>query len=32
MTLVEESCMLSARTDPDDDNALKKENDLGQAS
>ncbi|XP_047023065.1 intraflagellar transport protein 88 homolog [Helicoverpa zea] len=32
MTLVEESCMLSARSsDPDDDNAPKKEVDLGQA-
>lgn len=32
MTLVEESCMMSARTDPDDDNAPKKEVDLGQVS
>ncbi|XP_035431065.2 intraflagellar transport protein 88 homolog [Spodoptera frugiperda] len=31
MTLVEESCMLSARSDPDDDTAPKKELDLGQA-
>lgn len=30
MTLVEESCMLSARSDPDDDTAPKKELDLGQ--
>lgn len=30
MTLVEESCMLSARTDPDDETAPKKEVDLGQ--
>ena len=32
MTLVEESCMLSARTDPDDETAPKKEVDLGQVS
>lgn len=32
MTLVEESCMLSARKDPDDDTAPKKEVDLGQVS
>ncbi|KAJ8724951.1 hypothetical protein PYW07_015909 [Mythimna separata] len=31
MTLVEESCMLSARTDPDDETAPKKDIDLGQA-
>ncbi|XP_075972399.1 intraflagellar transport protein 88-like protein nompB [Anticarsia gemmatalis] len=31
MALVEESCMLSARPDADDDNAPKKELDLGQA-
>lgn len=30
MTLVEESCMLSARPDADEDNAPKKEVDLGQ--
>ncbi|CAG9791902.1 unnamed protein product [Diatraea saccharalis] len=31
MTLVEESCMLSARPDPDDDTAVKRDYDLGQA-
>ncbi|KAG6453782.1 hypothetical protein O3G_MSEX008329 [Manduca sexta] len=31
MALVEESCMLSARHDPDDQTSAKKENDLGQA-
>lgn len=30
MTLVEESCMLSARVDPDDETAPKNENDLGK--
>ncbi|CAH0397270.1 unnamed protein product [Chilo suppressalis] len=31
MTLVEESCMLSACPDPDDDTAVKRDFDLGQA-
>ncbi|KAL4703378.1 hypothetical protein ACJJTC_011167 [Scirpophaga incertulas] len=31
MTLVEESCMLSARPEPDDDTAIKRDFDLGQA-
>ncbi|XP_059060211.1 intraflagellar transport protein 88 homolog [Achroia grisella] len=31
MTLVEESCMLSVRPDPDDDSNIKRDFDLGQA-
>ncbi|XP_028036474.1 intraflagellar transport protein 88 homolog isoform X1 [Bombyx mandarina] len=31
MALVEESCLLSARPDPDDDSTTRKEHDLGQA-
>ncbi|KAL0883816.1 hypothetical protein ABMA27_015905 [Loxostege sticticalis] len=31
MTLVEESCMLSAHPDPDDDSSIKRDYDLGQA-
>lgn len=30
VALVEESCILSARSDPDDDAVAKSENDLGQ--
>lgn len=30
MTLVEESCMLSARPDPDDETSVKREHDLGK--